>query len=754
MSLRINQNVLSIQTYGNVVKTSGRLEKSVEKLSSGLRINRAADDAAGLAISEKMRRQVRGLNRAVLNAQDGISMIQTAEGALNETHSILQRMRELAIQSSNDTLTSNDRLEIQKEVVQLRDDLDRISRNTEFNTKKLLDGSQTALVSSNSSFVDGVVAGQATGSSGDYDVSIALLSAGISQMGRSQIFTVKDGANQLASGTTQLQSIAQFYDENGVFVLDSPMTLTVNGNSNTTSIQLDGQMTLDNVAANLQNAIVSKSGLNIDNSKVATINTATTGLAGLGGYFEIVSGDIGEAGDISFAGDQKVIDAMGITTTRESANNRVELTMRDNYGNVRQVRTETSRAVGLLNGIDVTFESQAAQVAGVSGLEQGLYFSAADTITVQIGIHCVQIGIGTGRYTMEGLARSINNQIISAVGLGNNQLDGLEAKVVEGEIRLSYDQPASAAASVGNSITINGATNNVLGFLNGSYSGFVDGKKDQGKVEWGFTTYRTGVANGDAVEFLIGDGIGTVAITLFNATTSAAGTVSLADMVNFTSFQATVNYQLSQATVMVRVDQVGGTMAFTALRVGSEKRNNQTITSMVSLNVSTALGGTATAGESFLLQLGMKEATVKGTGDKNFRMHVVNNTPQFQIGADQGQTMGISVSDMSAKALNVDNIDLTNVKGAQKAIGLLNRAIDSVSSERSKLGAFQNRLEYAINNLRSTHSNLTAAESRIRDADIASEMIEFTRNQIMSQSGQAMLAQANAVPQGVLQLLQ
>ena len=149
----------------------------------------------------------------------------------------------------------------------------------------------------------------------------------------------------------------------------------------------------------------------------------------------------------------------------------------------------------------------------------------------------------------------------------------------------------------------------------------------------------------------------------------------------------------------------------------------------------------------------MKEATVKGVGDKNFRLHVVNNTPQFQIGADQGQTMGISISDLSSKALNVDNLDLTNVKGAQKAIGLLNRAIDKVSSERSKLGAFQNRLEYAINNLRSTHSNLTAAESRIRDADIASEMIEFTRNQIMSQSGQAMLAQANAVPQGVLQLL-
>ncbi|HNS10837.1 MAG TPA: flagellin, partial [Candidatus Ozemobacteraceae bacterium] len=168
MSLRINQNVVALSTYGNVNKTAGRLEKSIEKLSSGMRINRASDDAAGLAISEKMRRQIRGLNRAVLNAQDGISMVQTAEGAMNESHSILHRMRELAIQASNDTLTSNDRLEIQKEVIQLRDDLDRIARNTEFNTKKLLDGSQTALISASSASVNGIVTGNPSQAGGDY----------------------------------------------------------------------------------------------------------------------------------------------------------------------------------------------------------------------------------------------------------------------------------------------------------------------------------------------------------------------------------------------------------------------------------------------------------------------------------------------------------------------------------------------------------------------------------------------------------
>nr|WP_235993045.1 flagellin [Heyndrickxia sporothermodurans] len=122
---------------------AGAQSKSMEKLSSGLRINRAGDDAAGLAISEKMRGQIRGLDQASKNAQDGISLIQTAEGALNETHDILQRMRELAVQSANDTATTTDRKKIQKEFNQLIDEIDRIGDNTEFNTQKLVDGTFT-----------------------------------------------------------------------------------------------------------------------------------------------------------------------------------------------------------------------------------------------------------------------------------------------------------------------------------------------------------------------------------------------------------------------------------------------------------------------------------------------------------------------------------------------------------------------------------------------------------------------------------
>ncbi|MEW6723408.1 MAG: flagellin [Bacillota bacterium] len=163
--MRINSNIAALNAWRNMAATDSAMSKSLERLSSGFRINRAADDAAGLAISEKMRGQVRGLNQAVRNAQDSISLIQTAEGALNESHRILQRMRELAAQAASDTNTDADRSQLQKEFDQLIAELDRISATTEFNTKKLLDGSiSEARVATNGSAtivkdLDGAVTG-------------------------------------------------------------------------------------------------------------------------------------------------------------------------------------------------------------------------------------------------------------------------------------------------------------------------------------------------------------------------------------------------------------------------------------------------------------------------------------------------------------------------------------------------------------------------------------------------------------------
>lgn len=141
MGLRINSNIEALNAHRYLVETTHDLGRSMERLSSGLRVSKAADDAAGLAISEKLRAQIRGLKQASANAQDGISLIQTAEGALNENHSILQRIRELAVQAANDILTAADRTNLQNEVNSLLSEVDRIASSTEFNTRKLLDGS-------------------------------------------------------------------------------------------------------------------------------------------------------------------------------------------------------------------------------------------------------------------------------------------------------------------------------------------------------------------------------------------------------------------------------------------------------------------------------------------------------------------------------------------------------------------------------------------------------------------------------------
>jgi flagellin len=159
--VRINTNVNALNVQRNLTTVNHGLSKSIEKLSSGLRINRAADDAAGLSISEKLRGQARGLNQAIRNAQDGISLIQTAEGGLNETHNILQRMRELAIQGANDTLTDSDRGAIASEMTALKNEIDRIANNTEFNTKKLLNGGMSTALAGGSELVNGETLGTA-----------------------------------------------------------------------------------------------------------------------------------------------------------------------------------------------------------------------------------------------------------------------------------------------------------------------------------------------------------------------------------------------------------------------------------------------------------------------------------------------------------------------------------------------------------------------------------------------------------------
>ncbi|KGX93955.1 flagellin [Pontibacillus halophilus JSM 076056 = DSM 19796] len=298
--MRINHNIAALNTHNQLNQANNANSKSMEKLSSGLRINRAGDDAAGLAISEKMRGQIRGLEQAERNAQDGISMIQTAEGAMNESHSILQRMRELAVQSSNDTNTTEDRAELQKEVDQLSQELSRIGDNTEFNTQNLLDGSFSgkfqigANEGQNLELAIGDMRGQALGMAGDAKVAVT-----------SSVVDGSDTNTDIAQGTYTVQENKSgdfdMVDQNGSVVATSTDsgatfsastgddtidfatagkakvtsgTVTVDGSGNvsaTGSVQNQGleagNYTYDNASSSLMDS----------NGKVVATDTATAG---------------------------------------------------------------------------------------------------------------------------------------------------------------------------------------------------------------------------------------------------------------------------------------------------------------------------------------------------------------------------------------------------------------------------------------------------------------------------------------------
>src|ERR1700737_1089787 len=202
MSTRINTNVDAFGAQRNMALNAMNYSKSVEKLSSGLRINRAGDDSAGLSISEKLRGQIKGLAQAQRNSQDGISLIQTAEGALNETHSILQRMRELSVQASNGTLTSNDQNAISTELTQLGAEIDRIGNTTQFNSKNLLNNSLNTTLSAGSAVTAGMVGASSTAVISNLDVSNATASHSFTFSGTGSSLTLTDSATGVAQTLT------------------------------------------------------------------------------------------------------------------------------------------------------------------------------------------------------------------------------------------------------------------------------------------------------------------------------------------------------------------------------------------------------------------------------------------------------------------------------------------------------------------------------------------------------------------------
>ncbi|WP_096434751.1 flagellin [Alteribacter populi] len=465
--MKINNNIQALNAYRNLHQNQAQTSKNLEKLSSGLRINRAADDAAGLAISEKMRSQIRGLKQAERNAMDGISLMQTAEGALTEVHSMLQRMRELATQGANDTNTPEDREQIQKEMDQLKKEIDSISEKTEFNTRQLLNGSSAVL----SNFVDG---------------------------------------------------------NNAANMTDVPKVLNADITNGEYRLELDGDLEV--------HPEITQEGANLTKES------------------------------IEFADDD-------------------ELPLGEYTINVRKV----------------TDDSAEIEVFGPDGISR-------------------------------------------------------EVKNVD-----------------------------------------VDREADE------------------------------------------------EEQVNVGGLNINVNDIRNAGTVKVKMEMTAEVAVHKKMEDGSFER----ITS--NKEITTQNGRIRHEGFEFHFN---NDFEASGVDDDLTEFVITNNALAFQIGPNTDQNVMIDIPQMDTVELGVEEIDVTTQSGANQAIFDLDKAINYVSDARSKMGAVQNRMEHTINNLQVTHENLTSSESRIRDADMAKEMTEFTRNNILNQSATAMLAQANQLPQGVLQLLQ
>lgn len=583
--MRINHNIAALNTYRQLNSASGAQGKSMEKLSSGLRINRAGDDAAGLAISEKMRGQIRGLDQASKNSQDGISMIQTAEGALNETQSILQRMRELATQAANDTNVGSDRTEIQKEINQLSSEINRIGNTTEFNTKSLLKG----------------------------DGKQNLSGTGLDITALSTKTAGTDATSKEVKMTFDLQS-----------GLADNETLALNINGKTLTLTFDDGSGTGGEVTNL-----TSSGATID----------------LGGATLTASSKDAEVTKAAVDTLQKLIDSDDAL----KGNFKVS----ENGGVVTIEALKTGEYAGSKGNMSLTTTTDANVTrqanTGAGGALAG-YVNAGGTV------------MGTNTDATSA------SQSIDLAGIDYTDLSKLADK----------------------GLTINGQQVQFYNADNGTYTG-------------------------NAIGIDISDV--TNASSLVDAIVTQAG--SKLEGVSLSKQAVTNNLVVTSAgkgvSSSVEVSDGGVQEEFKAtFQVGANK--DQSFTIDINDMRSTALGITGKAG-------------------------------------DTGYTSANSVTDGTSSTNKEAALDVSDFTNATAAIEKINTAIEKVSSERSKLGAFQNRLEHTINNLNTSSENLTAAESRIRDVDMAKEMMNQTKNSILSQAAQAMLAQSNQMPQGVLQLL-
>lgn len=806
MALSIYNNVTSLgaQRYLNVANNAQT--KSLQRLSSGLRINTAADDASGLAISEKLRGQISGMKRASMNAQDGISYLQTAEGAMASVTSMLQRMRELAVQAGNGTYTTNDREMLQLEVDQLKDEINRISQTSEFNTKKLLDGSGTALWSSTENYLGAVVRGPAA-AEGNYKVDTSV-QPGQNNVYKSQIMQVNDGVlvAEVTNTDPEDASVTSVRDPENIPVTNtSGMTITVKGETDDIDADTNRTHTLTAMQT-YHGAEGSQSNWRV------TSATYTNGDNTMSGYYEI---EIVDTTDGSVSGgftyryrymDSKTGEMSSWVEAEAIANATAVITL--NLGGVAAGGTSAQMTLRLPGAgstiqpgdkIVSTFDAAStafngsASGSGSLQIDNGpvLTFSAAGSLVKadngdekidynEIKYHMATMDPTTGvidygsltvefREGQAGATTPTAGVLVSGtttVNIRDNgpatkdtklsdltqftNADGVNILANTQELTI-YNQGKSTTIYLEQDDTIEDFDKKLTDALMELGLGADESTSSGRTVNESLVRYvsKEGVANSDSYKATAGTNESVPGT--FVIQTAALGTDS--ELV-FTGDQNLMN-ALGLAPIQEGVNSsidVTVTDAHTGKFIGSDNINDgkaRNIIDGIDITIEQDAGIEPVWNDS------TKSFEFNATKEVSTAyLHVVDNRTELQIGANQGQTLNISVGQLDTTGLEIDDVYVMDMELSQRSITKIDKALEILSATRATVGAQMNRLEYTISNLDTARENLTAAESRIRDLDIAEETTNLTKNQILVQSATSMVAQANKIPQQALSLLQ
>ena len=803
MALSIYNNVPSIgaQKYLNIA--SNMQTKSLQRLSSGLRINTAADDASGLAISEKLRGQISGMKRASMNAQDGISYLQTAEGAMGSVTSMLQRMRELAVQAGNGIYTTNDREMLQLEVDQLKEEINRISRTSEFNTKKLLDGSGTALWSATEDYLGAIVKGPEV-AEGNYKVDTSI-QPGQNNVYKSNIMQVKDGVLVAeVTNTTQSASVTSVRDPENILTTDSAgMTITVKGQTDTinsasvTNHTLSAMQTYHGAEGSQTNWRVSSATFTTNGNTtsgyyeleiVSTNNgTVTGGFTYRYRYMDSKTGELSAWVENTVSASATAVISLNLGGANPAE---AELTLRMPGGG--STIQPGDKIVSVFDAASDTFNGSASG-SGSLQIDNGpvLTFSAAGSLVKadngdqvvdfnEIKYHMANLDpktgvVNYGSLTVEfregtpGATTQTAGVLVSGVTTVNVRDSGPATKDTK-LADLTQFTNADGVNLLANTqdITIYNMGKSTTIYLeqDDTIEDF-DKKLTEALKELGLgadeTTTNGQIVNESLVRYVSQEGVANSGANKATAGTneSVPGTFVIqtaalgrdSELV-FTADQNIMN-ALGLNTIQTGTNSsidVTVTDAHTGKFIGSDNVNDgkaRNIIDGMDITVEQDAGIEPVWNDS------TKSFEFRSTDEVSTAyLHVVDNRTELQIGANEGQTLNISVSQLDTTGLEIDDVYVMDMELSQRSITKLDRALEILTATRATVGAQMNRLEYTINNLETARENLTAAESRIRDLDIAEETTNLTKNQVLVQSATAMVAQANKIPQQALALLQ